>query len=98
MPTLTKEQEQHKDALIKICRETQGEYLPAHHGSGSWATTYSEPFIQAVKELGILYREAGYRWPVGQISEELKNAEVRSCRGKEMTSERFRYLWETHIE
>ena len=98
MPTLTKEQEQRKDARIQECRETQGEFLPAHHGSGSWATTYSDPFIQAVKELGKLYSEAGYRWPMGQVSEELKNAGVRSCRGKEMTWERVRYLWDTHIE
>ena len=98
MPTFTKEQEKRKEALIQVCRETQGGYIPSHHGSGSWATTYSDPFIQAVKELGELYREAGYRWPIGQISEDLKNAGVRSCRGKEMTWERVRYLWETHIE
>ena len=35
MPALTKEQEKRKEALIRTCRETQGEYVPAHHGPGS---------------------------------------------------------------
>ena len=98
MTELTREQEQRKETLIQRCRETQGEYRPAHHGTGSWATTYSDAFIQAVRELGNLYREAGHISPIAQISKEFQRAGVTSCRGKEMNWERVRYLWETHIE
>ena len=97
MPALTKEQEKRKEALIRTCRETQGEYVPAHHGPGSFATTYSDQFIQAVRGLGRLYGEMGYSWPIAQISEDLRKAGVRSCRGKEMSWDRVKYLWETHI-
>ena len=87
-----------REALIQICKEKQGEYVPAYHGSGSWATTYSNEFIAAVKSLGELYRQAGYGdEPLWCISHDLQESGILSCRGKAMTQDRVRYLWGTHI-
>ena len=47
------------EELIEVCREYQGQYLPGHHGSGSWATTYSNQFIEAVAEMYVLFAKGG---------------------------------------
>ena len=87
-----------REALLQTCKKKQGEYVPAYHGPRSWATTYSNEFIAAVKSLGELYRDAGFGdIPTLCISHDLQEAEVRSCRGKPMTQDRVRYLWDTHI-
>ena len=84
--------------LIETCREKQGPYRYAHHGSGSWATTYSEDFLAAVTGLVAVYREAQVVWGlVYCISHDLREAGVLSCRGSPMTIQITQYLWDTHI-
>ena len=97
MTTLTRNQQRRRKELLQICDEKQGEYLPAHHGPGSWATTYSNEFIEAVRELGSLYQQAGCDWPQLTISRDLRERGIKTCRGATMTLDRLQYLWETHI-
>ena len=84
--------------LIETCRDKQGPYRYAHHGSGSWATTYSDEFIAAATGLVEVYREAKVVWgPVYCISHDLREAGVLSCRRSPMTLRITQYLWDTHI-
>ena len=32
---------------INICKKSQGEYIPGGHPMTSWATTYSDVFVEA---------------------------------------------------
>ncbi len=42
---ISKNQKKQIIELVEKCKSKQGEYLPSHHGSGSWATTYSTEFV-----------------------------------------------------
>ena len=97
MTKLTRKQQRRRKELLQICDEKQGEYLPTHHGRGSWATTYSNEFIEAVRELGVLYQQVGCYSPQMMGSQDLMEAGIKSCRGATMTLDRVQYLWETHI-
>ena len=97
MTELSAKQVAKRDALLKVCKEYSGEYLPSHHGSGSWATTYSNQFADAATELWMLYRDAGSRWPILDLSSDFRGASIRSCRGAEMNLDRVAYLLEHHI-
>ncbi len=84
--------------LIEICKEKQGEYLEAHHGPGSWATTYSNEFINAAAEMYVIYKRSGSYWPISDLSSALLDAGVRSCRGSSMGIDRTEYLYQTHLK
>lgn len=53
--TLSPDQAQEEAQLLAMCKQFQGEYLPAHHGRGSFATTYSWEFINASCALYRIY-------------------------------------------
>ena len=84
--------------LIDICKKSQGEHLPFHHGSGSWATTYSNKFLDAAAELYVLYENNGSYWPISNLSSAFKDAEILSCRGSAMSIDRVEYLYKTHLQ
>ncbi|MCK0152930.1 hypothetical protein MWU49_04390 [Alcanivorax sp. S6407] len=93
----TKSDEARIEALIKICKAHQGEYLEPHHGIGSWATTYSENFLNAAAEIVFLYRKSGHPWPLIGFSKLMMGHGIRSCRGKEMNFDRAEYLYNIHL-
>lgn len=82
--------------LVEICKEKQGEYLEAHHGPVSWATTYSNEFINAAAEF--FFERSGSCWPITNLSRALQDAGVRSCRGSRMGIDRTEYLYKTHLK
>lgn len=84
--------------LIETCKKYQGEYLDAHHGPGSWATSYSNQFIDAAAELCNIFIKSGIRWPVIYLSKYLSEAGIRSCRGQKMSIEKAEYLYNTHLK
>ncbi|MDF1724977.1 MAG: hypothetical protein P1U59_10670 [Alcanivorax sp.] len=85
------------EALIQICKAHQGEYLEPHHGIGSWATTYSENFLDAAAEIIFLYGKSGHPWPLIGFSKLMMGHGIRSCRGKELNFDRAEYLYNTHL-
>jgi len=84
-------------ALVEKCKSKQGEYLPAHHGSGSWATTYSTEFINSACELYILFQDLELGDPLYLLSIKFRSAGIRSCRGAEFHIDRVEYLYKTHL-
>ena len=90
--------EARRRVLVEKCWEKQGPYRLAHHGLGSWATTYSDEFLAAVADLVKVYREAQVVWcPVYCISHDFWEAGVLSCLKSPMTIRNTQYLWDTHI-
>ena len=57
------------DELLDICKKSQGEYRLAHHGSGSWATTYSNEFVAASIELYNIFGSSKIYIPIWEMSE-----------------------------
>jgi hypothetical protein len=55
---LSPEQVKEEERFLGICKKWQGEYLPGSHGPGSWATTYSNEFIEAAVGLYKVYNSA----------------------------------------
>jgi len=96
--TLSEAQKLREAELIAICKFHQGEYLPAYHGRGSWATTYANEFIAASKELCAIYEAAGECFPQYALARSFREAGITSCRGSIMTFERAEYLYTTHIK
>lgn len=84
--------------LINVCKEHQGEYRHAHHGPGTWATTYSNEFINSSSQLYKLFYESGLFIPTHKLSECFIEADIRSCRGAIMNIDRVEYLYETHLK
>lgn len=84
-------------ALIAECKSTQGEYVESHHGSGSWATTYSTELINCACELYLLYKSLDLCDPLILLSRQFCSAGIRSCRGAEFDMERVEYLYVTHM-
>lgn len=83
--------------LLAVCKAKQGQYLPAGHGSGSWATSYSHEFIAAAWELHSLYAGKNRHSALWLLSRAFRGNGIRSCRGAEMTPERVEYLYKTHL-
>ena len=83
--------------LVKKCNSKQGGYLPAHHGFGSWATTYSTEFINSACELYILFQEIEFGDPLYLLSIKFRTAGIRSCRGSEFCIDRVEYLYKTDL-
>ncbi|MDO6483100.1 hypothetical protein [Shimia thalassica] len=97
MTKMPKMKAEKRDELLEICKKSSGEYLPSHHGKGSWATTYSRQFISAATDLWLLYKEAGSNWPVADLSRDFRRKNIRSCRGADMSFARVEYLLKSHI-
>jgi len=84
--------------LIKICKQYQGEYIPGDHGPGSWATTYSNQFIDASAEMYAIFKKSDSYWPILELSQHLTDAGIRSCRGSIMNTDRVEYLYNIHLK
>jgi len=84
-------------SLIAICKSKQGEYLLSHHGSGSWATTYSTEFIDSASELYLVFNNANVLHPLHHLSTIFRAAGIRSCRGAEFHRDRVEYLYKSHL-
>lgn len=98
MEAWSKEDNAERSKLMGICRENSGEYLPAHHGKGSWATTYSNEFIDASAKLWKLHTKNGAHYPQYAMARDFQSEGIRSCRGATMTAARVEYLFETHLK
>lgn len=85
------------DDLIEVCKKYSGEYIPGGHGSGSWATTYSNQYINATAELYAIFEKNGCGSPINMLSKYLIDAGVRSCRGGVMNIKKVEYLYQTHL-
>jgi len=83
--------------LLDICKSKQGEYLPSNHGSGSWATTYSNEFVDASCDLYMIFERAGALEPMSDLSKLFRESGIRSCRGSEFILERVEYLYSSHL-
>jgi len=94
---LSETQKKLEEQLLHTCVMHSGEYTPGHHGSGSWATTYSNQFILASSQLMMLYRAAGAYSYETELSKAFRQRSIRSCRGAEMTISRVRYLIQEHL-
>ena len=78
--------------LLAVCREHSGEYLAAHHPSTSFATQYSDTFVEAAAELLIRFEEKD-RWSaVNKLYVAMRDAQIQSCRGGPMTFSKVEYL------
>ncbi len=85
------------DELLSNCKEKQGEYLPSHHGSGSWATTYSNEFITSAAKIYLILKKNKSIYPLEDLSCLFINAAILSCRRSSMSVERVEYLYNTHL-
>ncbi|WP_145984919.1 hypothetical protein [Geobacter sulfurreducens] len=83
--------------FIEQCRTYQGERLLPGSGSGSWATTYADEFIDAATALYLLYKNMGVRSPLASIAAMFREAGIKSCRGAEMSIVKVEYLYKTHL-
>lgn len=98
MATWSKEDEAEKLRLLTVCRNNSGEHLPTHHGKGSWATTYSNAFIDASVELWKLHGKNGTHYPQYTMSRDFQSMGIRSCRGAIMNATRVEYLFNAHLK
>jgi hypothetical protein len=87
-----------RDKLLVFCKENSGEYRPAHHGKGSFATTYSNEFIDASAKLWKLHEKNGSFYPQYAMSRDFLSLGIRSCRGSAMNAARVEYLYKTHLK
>lgn len=97
------EEQNRLNELIEICRKYRGEYIPGHHGPGSWATTYSNEFISAAAEMySIFYKKYNsdlfHSDYINEMSKLFIKSRIRSCRGSTMSAERVEYLYEMHLK
>jgi hypothetical protein len=94
---LSKDTKKKVDELLLICKSKQGEYLPSNHGSGSWATTYSNEFINASCDLYLIFKNLGSCDPIYDLSKLFRESGIRSCRNTEFVWERVEYLYSSHL-
>lgn len=100
MKELSKGQLKREADLIATCAKWSGEYLPSHHGPGSWATTYSNEFVSASTDLCLLYHEAGYKWghdTIVRLYIAFRDNGIRSCRGGVFNFDTTKYLYQRPI-
>ncbi len=100
MRKLSPTEMQRQADLLAICKQHSGEYLPGHHGRGSWATTYSTKFVSAATDLCVIYRAAGSASKNETITSlylVLREGKIQSCRGGVFTPAATKYLYEHHI-
>lgn len=89
--------EKSDNELIEICKNNSGEYLPSHHPSTSWATTYSNAFVEAATELYNRRRREDPKTATTKLYIVLRDAKVPACRGGLMTYEKVEYLVKRRI-
>jgi len=104
---LSPDQAQEEAKLLVICKQYQGEYRPAHHGPGSYATKYSREFVKAAIALYRLYstaaQHAGAReWylhalVLDHMARRFRDTKISTCRGATMTLPNAEYLYKTHM-
>ena len=100
MNELSQDQLKHEAKLIATCKKWSGEYLPVHHGKGSWATTYSNEFVVSAADLCLLYDSAGCKWgheTVIRLYIAFRDNKVQSCRGGVFTFNTAKYLYDRPI-
>ena len=95
--TLTEEAKERILESLKVCSNFQGEYIPGDHGPGSWATTYSNEFIEASAAIYLELKNAGFAFPIAKLAFLFQKANIRSCRGSVMHIDRVQYLFDTHL-
>lgn len=82
--------------LLQICRENQGERVPPGHPMTTFATTYSDEFIEAAAELWLRFdhdRKPGHRSAsTAKLYAAFRKADIPACRGGPMTWEKTEYL------
>ena len=83
--------------LIDICKKYQGEALPSHHGSGSWATTYSTRFVNASVKMYKILKDNGCQDTCEHMALLFRHNSIKSCRGSVFTDERFFYFYRQHL-
>jgi hypothetical protein len=86
----------YRDDLLDICHASQGEYLDAWHPPTSWATRYSNKFVEAIAALYGLYRANGFEDPHFEILALLEERGVRACRGGVITAVQLKYVFEQY--
>ena len=100
MKELSQAQKDHEAELVAVCRKYSGEYLPSHHGKGSWATTYSNEFVSAATDLCQMYRDAGYITEYDTVLKlyiTLRDNRIPSCRGGIFNFDTALYLYRRPI-
>ncbi|EBA04041.1 hypothetical protein RB2150_06058 [Rhodobacterales bacterium HTCC2150] len=97
MEEWSKKDEAERRCQLDICKSKSGEYLPAGHGKGSWATTYSNEFVAASAKLWLLHNKNGSSYPQYAMARDFQSLGIRSCRGATMTAARVEYLYKSHL-
>ena len=86
------------DELLEVCKQSQGEYLGADHGKGSWATSYSNEFIKASLDLYAIFKSSSIGDPVYMLSDIFKEYGIKSCRRSIMSIDKAECLVKTYLE
>lgn len=94
---MTPQQKEREAELITVCLQHSGEYVPAHHPSTSFATTYSHDFVKAAADLYLLYQELEPNSATLRLYLAFKEAGVPACRGGAMTIDKLKYLLDTRV-
>jgi len=95
---LTKKAHKRVNSLLEVCNQFSGEYVPSNHGSGSWATTYSNDFILAATEIFSTLQRQGADDPILELSNIFTSKDIKSCRGASMNYQRTKYLYYKHLK
>ena len=86
-----------KDELIAICLANSGEYVPSGHPLSTFATTYSDPFVQAAAGLYKIAKELRPDHPTLELYKILRDANVPPCRGGRISYDQVQYLVKRRI-
>lgn len=85
------------DELLEICRRFSGEYLPGGHPKTSFATTYSNQFVEAATELYERFQKQDRSRATILLYMALREAKIPSCRGGVMDFDKTKYLVKRRI-
>lgn len=80
------------EELLEICRRYSGEYLPRGHPKTSFATTYSNQFVEAATEIYERFEKQDRRRATILLYMALREAKIPSCRGGAMNFDKTEYL------
>lgn len=83
--------------LLLICKESQGEYRDSSHGPGSWATTYSNEFIDSASEIYFILDKNPLLNAKTELSKLFIKNGIRSCRNKTFGIEKVEYFHKNHL-
>jgi len=85
------------EELLEVCRQFSGEYLPGGHPKTSFATTYSNQFVEAATELYERFKKQDRRRATILLYVALRDAKIPSCRGGIMDFDKTDYLVKRRI-